>query len=100
MLSQEELDQALADLPDWTLSEDGTAIERHLTFRTFIEAFAFMSKVALASQQQKHHPDWSNSYNRVDISLTSHDVGGLTARDIKLAHTVEQFLKPQPRPTS
>lgn len=91
-LSDRERDALLADLPGWTLAADGKAIERTVTFADFAEAFAFMTRVALLAEKANHHPDWSNSYNRVSISLTSHDAGGLTQRDARLARAIETLF--------
>ena len=91
-LSAEERDEALGKLPGWTLEneENGAeAIARSLRFRDFGEAFAFMTRVALEAEKADHHPDWSNSWNRVDISLTTHSAGGLTARDVDLAKRID-----------
>ena len=77
----------------WTLSDDGRSISRDFTFVDFAAAFGFMTRVALAAEKADHHPDWSNSWNRVSIRLTSHDAGGLTARDHALAATIDQIAK-------
>ena len=90
LLTQAERDLALADLPEWTIA--GDAIIRMLTFGNFSQAFAFMTRVALAAKKQGHHPDWSNSYNRVTVTLTTHEAGGLTERDIKLAGAIDRLL--------
>jgi 4a-hydroxytetrahydrobiopterin dehydratase len=82
-------DADLSALPAWTRSADGRGISRAFVFADFSQAFAFMARVALLAEKADHHPDWSNSYNRVEISLTSHDVGGLTARDLKLARAID-----------
>lgn len=75
-------------IPDgWTLRHGG--IERSYRFADFKEAWAFMSRVAALAEAADHHPDWSNSWNRVDIRLTSHDVGGLTERDTDLARAID-----------
>lgn len=85
-----ERDEALAALPEWRLRCDGLAIEREFRFKTFSEAWAFMSRVALLAEKQDHHPEWSNVYNRVAITLTTHDVGGLSERDVKLAGAIDK----------
>jgi len=90
LLTQAERATALADLPEWTIT--GDAITRTLTFGNFSQAFAFMTRVALAAEKQGHHPDWSNSYNRVTITLTTHEAGGLTERDFKLARAIDRLL--------
>ena len=79
-------------LTAWRRQGDGLArgrIERALVFRSFQDAFAFMTEVAALAEDQDHHPDWSNSYNRVNISLTSHDVKALTQRDLDLANGID-----------
>ena len=67
-------------------------LHRELEFADFSEAFAFMVRVALLAEKLNHHPDWSNSWNRVVIDLTSHDAGGLTARDTRLAEAINALL--------
>ena len=84
-LTPAERDAALDRLAAWTLRKDGLAIERHFTFDDFTEAFAFMTRVALHAEKADHHPEWSNVYNRVSITLTTHDAGGLSQRDIAMA---------------
>jgi 4a-hydroxytetrahydrobiopterin dehydratase len=91
-LTDAEREQALTELPGWTLRDDGLAITRELKFRNFSEAFAFMTRVALIAEKQDHHPEWSNVYNRVSITLTTHDAGGLSERDIKMARAIDKLL--------
>lgn len=91
-LTQTERDEALSALPDWTLREDGLAIERTLKFADFNEAFGFMTRVALLAEKHDHHPEWSNVYNRVEITLTTHDAGGLSRRDVKMAEAIDRLL--------
>lgn len=67
-------------------------LHRELSFADFSEAFAFMTRVALAAERADHHPDWSNSWNRVTIDLVSHDAGGLTARDVALAEAINALV--------
>jgi 4a-hydroxytetrahydrobiopterin dehydratase len=93
----ERLDEAaraaLPDtLPDWTLAEGRDAIRRAFRFRDFSEAWAFMSRVALLAEAQDHHPEWSNVWNRVEILLSTHDAGGLSARDVRLAQAIDRLL--------
>ena len=88
-LTDTERDAALARLPHWTLRGDGLAIERSLRFADFGEAFGFMTRVAIAADKADHHPEWFNVYNRVEITLTTHDAGGLSPRDIALAETID-----------
>ena len=92
-LSPAERDAALAKLPKWSLRGDGLAIERLLTFSDFGEAFAFMTRVAIAADKADHHPEWSNVYNRVAITLTTHDAGGLSARDVALAEAIDAMAE-------
>jgi 4a-hydroxytetrahydrobiopterin dehydratase len=77
-------------LPDWTI--DGEHLKRSIRFRDFSEAFAFMTRVALLAEQQDHHPEWFNVYNRLDIALTTHDAGGLSAHDVKMAAAIDALL--------
>lgn len=88
-LSADEREAALRDLPDWAYDEAAGAISRRFAFGDFAEAFAFMARVALAAEKADHHPDWSNSWNRVAISLTTHSAGGLTRRDVDLAKSID-----------
>ncbi|WP_371876808.1 4a-hydroxytetrahydrobiopterin dehydratase [Sphingomonas sp. DG1-23] len=84
--------ESLAAIPDWSWDEARDAITRRLTFRDFSEAFAFMTRVALLAEKSDHHPEWSNVWNRVDILLTTHDAGGLSQRDIAMAHAIDGLL--------
>jgi 4a-hydroxytetrahydrobiopterin dehydratase len=84
-LSAEERDAALRDLPEWHYDEESAAITRTFEFADFAQAFAFMTRVALAAEKADHHPDWSNSWNRVEIALTTHSAGGITRLDIEMA---------------
>lgn len=81
--------EALAGLPQWTLSASGEAIERRFVFADFNEAFGFMSRVALKAEAMNHHPEWSNVYKNVDVTLRTHDVGGVSRLDIQLAHFMD-----------
>ncbi len=82
----------LADQPDWTLDPDRDAITRTFRFADFSAAFAFMTRVAMLAEVQDHHPEWSNVYNRVTIALTTHDAGGLSARDVAMAAAIDALL--------
>ncbi|MFL1461871.1 4a-hydroxytetrahydrobiopterin dehydratase [Roseococcus sp. DSY-14] len=79
------------ELPGWRL--EGEALEREWNFRDFSAAWGFMSRVALLAEQQDHHPEWSNVYGRVRIRLTTHDAGGLSARDARLAHAIDSLSR-------
>ena len=81
---------ALKDLPEWAEVEGRDAITRSFKFKTFNQAFGFMTRVALKAEKLDHHPEWFNVYNRVDVTLATHDAGGLTALDIKLATFIDK----------
>ena len=87
-LSEAERARLLPDLAGWTLAEGRDAIVRTWRFANFVDAFAFMARVALLAEKADHHPEWSNAYGRVDVLLTTHDAGGLTMRDIALARAI------------
>jgi len=77
------------NVPDgWSLSEDGTALERSFRFKDFSEAFGFLARVAMHAEKVDHHPEFTNVWNRVDFRLTTHDTGGVTERDVKLAEAI------------
>lgn len=80
---------ALDVLAGWKMVEGRDAITRTLKFADFSEAFGFMTRVALAAEKLDHHPEWSNVWNRVEITLSTHDAGGLTDRDLKLAKIID-----------
>jgi 4a-hydroxytetrahydrobiopterin dehydratase len=86
-LTEAEIAAALPDVPGWTLKGDG--IERQYKFADFTQAFGFMARVALLAEKADHHPEWSNVYNKVDIRLTTHDAGGISARDFALARAID-----------
>ena len=80
------------DVPEgWTLEEDGKALVRSFKFKDFSEAFAFLTRVAMHSEKVDHHPEFTSRWNRVDFRLTSHDTGGVTERDIKLAEAINRI---------
>ena len=83
---------ALEALPDWDYDDARDAVVRRFLFADFSEAFAFMTRVALLAESQDHHPEWSNVWNRVDVLLTTHDAGGLSARDVRLARAIDRLL--------
>jgi 4a-hydroxytetrahydrobiopterin dehydratase len=84
-LSPDDLAQAMRTLPGWTQVTGREAIKRSFRFATFSEAFGFMTRSALVAEKLDHHPEWSNVYNQVDVTLATHDAGGLTALDVELA---------------
>ncbi len=91
-LSEEERADALDELDEWDYDEARDAITRSFTFDYFGEAFAFMTRVALLAEKADHHPEWSNVWNRVDILLTTHDAGGLSARDVTMAAAIDALV--------
>jgi 4a-hydroxytetrahydrobiopterin dehydratase len=82
---------ALNKLPEWTYDDNTRGIRRSFKFGDFAAAFAFMTRVAIIAEKADHHPEWSNVYNRVEILLTTHDVNGLSQRDIDLATAIDEF---------
>ena len=78
---------------DWVLSDDGLLLHKTFKFKNFIEAFGFITKIALIAEKMDHHPEWKNVYNKVEINLTTHDAGGVTEKDIKLAQNIENINK-------
>ena len=95
LLSNEDRANALAECLNngWTLQEDRDAITKSFRFGNFVEAFGWMSKAALWAEKLNHHPEWFNVYNRVEVTLSTHDVGGLSALDIKLAEKMDQLAE-------
>ena len=90
-LTQNELSNALAGLKDWQII-DGK-LHRDLKFKSFVEAFGFMSSIAIVAESQGHHPEWFNVYNRVTIDLVTHDAGGITNKDTELASIFNKLAK-------
>ncbi|MBC8270082.1 MAG: 4a-hydroxytetrahydrobiopterin dehydratase [Rhodospirillaceae bacterium] len=88
-LNATDRDAGIASLDDWVLASDREAIFKSFSFKNFAEAFAFMTRVAIQAEKWDHHPEWFNVYNRVDITLSSHDVDGLSTRDLKLARFID-----------
>ena len=81
-----------ANLPAWQLVEGRDAITRSFHFKDFSEAWGFMARVALLAEAQDHHPEWFNVWNRVEITLSTHDASGLSARDVRLAQAIDGLL--------
>lgn len=86
-LTAAEISAALASLPGWTVREG--KLHRDYVFADFVHAFGFVATAAVAIEARSHHPEWRNVWNRVTIDLTTHDAGGITARDTELAHLLE-----------
>ncbi len=90
-LTDDERRAAMASLSGWIAVEGRDAITRRFAFRDFSEAWGFMSRVALAAEAMDHHPEWFNVYRTVEVTLSTHDAGGLTARDIALARAMNEI---------
>lgn len=84
-LSPEKREAALAELDSWKAVEDRDAITKSFRFTDFNSAFGFMSRIALMAEKMDHHPEWFNVYNRVEVTLSTHDAGGVTELDLRLA---------------
>lgn len=93
LLTETEREEALGGLTGWTYQPEKQLLYKQFMFKTFGEAWAFMSQSALMAEKLDHHPDWSNRYNRVTVSLTTHDVGGVTQLDVSLASAMNAFFK-------
>ncbi|MBB4152487.1 4a-hydroxytetrahydrobiopterin dehydratase [Sphingomonas jinjuensis] len=92
-LSEAERADALDGLPEWDYDEGRDAITRTVVFDDFVQAFGFMTQVALVAEKANHHPEWTNVYNRVEILLTTHDAGGLSSKDIELADAIDAMIE-------
>jgi len=82
----------MGEVPGWTFDREADALVREITLKDFSEAFALMTRIAIAAEQADHHPEWSNVYNRITIRLTTHDAGGVSERDFALAARINAFL--------
>lgn len=91
-LTETDRTAKLKTLADWRYDADADALVRDFKFEDFSEAFAFMTRVALLAQTADHHPDWSNAYNKVSITLSTHSAGGLTDKDIALATAIDKLV--------
>ncbi len=89
-LAGEAREQALAELSGWSEAEGRDAIQKSFKFKTFSEAWGFMSRVALAAEAMNHHPEWFNVYATVKVTLATHDAGGVTGLDIELARFMDE----------
>lgn len=90
-LSDEERTAALVELADWAIVEGRDAIAKTFTFRNFNEAFGWMTRVAMAAEKMDHHPEWFNVYKTVEVTLSTHSVGGLSPLDVKLAKLMNKM---------
>ena len=91
-LSDAEVTALIAEAPAWTLRDDGKALTRTIKFKDFNAAFGFMTRVAIYADKADHHPEWFNVYNRVEMTLTTHDADGLSGRDAAMVRAIEQFV--------
>jgi 4a-hydroxytetrahydrobiopterin dehydratase len=91
MLAPDERKDALAKVPGWKPVAGRDAIAKSFKFKDFSEAFGFMTRAALVAERMNHHPEWFNVWNRVDVTLSTHDAGGLTERDIELAAAMDKL---------
>ena len=91
-LDEDEVKQLLTDHPEWELAREGKAIQRTFQFADFSEAWGFMNRVALIAESHDHHPEWFNVYAKVEITLTTHDAGGISIRDAKMARAIDQLV--------
>lgn len=89
-LSEKEIENELKNLDGWQFEED--AIHTKLEFKNFKETFSIMTRIAFEAEAQQHHPEWTNVYNSLSISLSTHDAGGVTEKDIKMAKTIEGII--------
>ena len=90
-LEEAEIENALSDLPGWQRTGQRQAIAKTYEFKNFVEAFGFMTKAALVAEAMDHHPEWFNVYRKVEVTLTTHDAGGITELDIALAARMEKL---------
>ena len=91
-LTDQERETWLSALAEWQMVDGKDAIRRTFEFADFSEAWGFMSRVALIADAQDHHPEWFNVYNKVEITLTTHDADGLSQRDVKMAKAIDALL--------
>ncbi len=91
ILSDSDIEKSLKTLTGWSYISGQNAIEKHFEFKDFNTAWGFMTRIAFLAEKMNHHPDWSNSYNKVHITLKSHDVSGITDRDIKMATQINDY---------
>ena len=91
-LTEEQRASALNDIDSWILVDGRDAIQKQFVFLNFNQAFAFMTRGALLAESMNHHPEWFNVYNRVEVTLSTHDVGGLSHLDIRMAKAMDLFF--------
>ena len=89
----QDIESFLEKNKDWAMVEGRSAIRRVFEFKNFNAAFGFMTRVAMVAEQMNHHPEWFNVYNRVDVTLSTHDAGGVTEKDFRLAEKMDKFFR-------
>jgi 4a-hydroxytetrahydrobiopterin dehydratase len=89
--NKKQISDAIVHIKGWELKDD--TLRRKMAFKSFAQAFGFMTRVALEAEKLNHHPDWKNSYNKVTVSLSTHDAGGLTELDFRLAASIDKILE-------
>jgi 4a-hydroxytetrahydrobiopterin dehydratase len=89
LLTDSDRAAALKDLPGWSYDAHARALRRHFVFADFAQAFDFMTRVAAAAEAMDHHPDWTNAWNKIDVALSTHSAGGVTALDLALARAID-----------
>lgn len=92
-LTEDQIQQELTGVRGWTRAKDKAAIEKTFTFKNFSQAWAFMSRVALLAEKMNHHPEWFNVWNRVEVTLNTHDVDGLSELDFKMACLMDKYAE-------
>lgn len=90
-LKETDLDQKIQEISGWRFTNSQKGIAKDFKFETFIDAFAFMTKIAFLAEKENHHPEWFNAYNHVSITLTTHDCNGLSVKDFKLAQQIDNL---------
>lgn len=93
-LSEDAVKKEMEKLAGWSRVPNRSAIAKTFQFKSFSQAWAFMSRVALLAEKMNHHPEWFNVYNRVDVTLSTHDAGGLSELDFKMAEKMDRFASP------
>jgi 4a-hydroxytetrahydrobiopterin dehydratase len=89
-MTSEQIETRLKDVPGWELKNE--KLHREFKFKNFVQAFGFMTQVAILAERLNHHPEWSNVYSRVTIDLTTHEAGGISSRDFELAGKINELL--------
>lgn len=93
LITSQDIESFLKKNKGWSRVKGRSALQKSYSFKDFNAAFAFMTRTAMVAEQMNHHPEWFNVYNRVDVVLSTHDAGGITGRDTKLAKVMDGFAK-------